>query len=94
MAYSILGRVDASDRDHLNSLFFEILEKYGPRFNGYIEIHVGNTGYYENHIEYLMRASLELGMDGKITVIKHSFDRHENVVPVFLNELSTRLAFS
>ncbi|GGC10716.1 DUF6270 domain-containing protein [Cellulomonas carbonis] len=84
LAYAMLGRVDADDRDVLNSMIPEVVERYGPRFRGSIEVLVGNTGYLERHIGPLVDGLGSCGRADQISLTRFGFTEHNDVVPVFV----------
>lgn len=91
VAYAMTGRVNPADRSVLNRVVLDIAERYGPRFRGEITIHVGNTGYLQNHVSHLQVISRELGFDNKIHIKCHEFVKHEEVIPIFLEAAASAL---
>lgn len=92
LAYAMLGRVNTDDRNILNEVILDIVRRYGPRYSGEMQIHVGNTGYLENHIRHLISAADGIGLSQRIRVEQHSFTSHGDVVPVFLESIAARFA--
>ncbi|QOL24416.1 hypothetical protein LP316_08540 [Thalassotalea sp. LPB0316] len=89
LAYAILGRVDVDDKEKLNQLVFEIIERYGPRYKGKIEIIYGsNTGYGPTHIFPFYELSQKVEIDGRIKLFEQEFSDHGEVVQPFLDRLT------
>lgn len=89
LAYAITGRVDEADRAHLNEMIPDIVLRYGYRYRGTMEVHVGNTGYYQNHVKYLVDYMNDAGLSKCIKVVSHDFKQHNDVVGVFYAALES-----
>lgn len=83
MAYAITGRVNEGDREHINELFAGIVRQYGSRFIGSMNIAVGNTGYWENHLAYFSELVKEHKLDDKVTIHRYPFTDHDDVKTIY-----------
>jgi hypothetical protein len=92
LAYAMLGRIDVEDRHILNKAFFDILERFGPRFKGKMLITYGNrTGYWNAHIKDFYDQAKLLGMEESVKIIEGDFAEHGDVVPHFLEQVNNML---
>jgi hypothetical protein len=87
----MVGRIDENDRNWLNHLIPAIVQQYGDRFKGDIDIHVGRTGYLSNHLMPLMDLCADNRIAKRIKLIKHDFKQHNEVVDIFLNAINEYL---
>jgi hypothetical protein len=94
IAYAILGRVSPDDKEQLNKLIPDIIERYGPRFNGTIEMHYGKTGYWENHLFHLQNQMSRLKIDSKLNCVGHNFQNHNDVIPVFEEAIAKQIGMA
>lgn len=88
LAYTMIGRVNEEDRHRLNEYLFEIVNRYGSRFQGKMIIHYGKTGYWGNHICYFRDLFVSMGIGAKLDCIEHEFIAHNDVVPIFTSQLT------
>lgn len=91
LAYTITGRVNPDDKEFLNTLLHKIVIQYGSRFKGDMSIHYGATGYWEHHISYFSEWAKENDFSEKVEFISHDFKHHEEVIPVFYQEIAKTL---
>ncbi len=83
LAYAMTGRVNEEDKTELNNQIPQIAERYGGRFEGSMEIHYGNTGYWENHLQFFSEIVKTFRKPEKIMFVPHDFRSHNDVIPIF-----------
>jgi len=95
LAYAILGRVSSDDKEVLNRLISEIIERYMPTYRGRVQILYGNrTGYWSGHISHLCEQAESLGMRQAFDLIEGDFADHGEVVAPFLALLKERVPYT
>lgn len=87
VAYAMLGRVDPDDRARLDDIVTGVARRYASRFRGSIEVMVGNTGCFENHVTPLLEVLVENGRGDCVSVTRYGFPEHGGVVPPFVARL-------
>lgn len=95
MAYAMMGRVDAEDKAALNAIVPTLIRRWLSQYKGRALIVFGKgTGYYQQHIVQLDDAFKQLQKDDpeggkavRLTLREEPFNRHIDVVPVFLDIL-------
>lgn len=87
LAYSMTGRVNEEDKHLLNTYIPQIVERYGSRFKGFMEIHYGKTGYWDNHIKYFAGLSRKSSAGGTFKFLEHNFGSHSDVIPIFIERI-------
>lgn len=87
LAYTMMGRFDEGDGGRLNKVITDIAARYGSRFQGSIEILVGETGYYDKHIEPLLTELTNCERVNHVTVARYEFHEHNSVVPFFVDRV-------
>tara|TARA_R110001599_G_C12215324_1_gene656897 strand:- start:509 stop:1474 length:966 start_codon:yes stop_codon:yes gene_type:complete len=95
LAYAMTGRVNIEDKPALNAIVPTLLRRWLLQYKGKMLVVFGKgTGYYQQHIIHLDNAIKQIqrnapgkAKDLRVTLRKEPFNRHIDVVPVFLDML-------